>query len=100
MIQMVMRWPFDAIRWPSGEPFGVTLELIGAHVGSHLDSEGYLRGPKDATLAHIWRYFGISFATLDRFVCHTLIVWYFMGDMHSFSMYYVIIVLFCYFGVS
>ena len=31
---------------------------------------------------------------------HTLIVWYFMGDMHSFSMYYVIIVLLRYFGVS
>ena len=81
-------------------PLGVTLELIGAHAGSHFVSLGYLRGPKDATLAHIWRYFGISFATLDRFVRHTLIVLYFMGDMHSFSMYYVIIVLLRYFGVS
>ena len=45
----------------------------------------------------MWRYFGISFAILDRFVCHTLIVWYFMGDKHSFSMYYVIVVLSRYF---
>ena len=74
-------------------PLGVTLELIGVHVGSHLDSSGYLSCPKDATLAHIWRYFGISFAILARFVCHMLIVLYFMGDMHSFSMCYVLIVL-------
>ena len=52
----------------------------------------------DATLAHIWCYFGISLAILDRSVCHTLVVWYFMGDMHSFSMYYVIIVLLRYFS--
>ena len=37
LIQMVIGWPFDTIRWLSGQPFGVTLELIGAHVGSHLD---------------------------------------------------------------
>ena len=98
-----MKWPFDTIRWPFGEAIGATWGHIGAPLGScwvTFGLFGYLRGPKDATLAHIWCYFGISFAILDRFVCHTLIVWYFMGDMHSFSMYYVIIVLLRYFGVS
>ena len=100
MIQMVMRWSLDAIRWPFGEAMGATWGHIGAHwvsCWSHFVSLRYLRDPKDATLAHIWRYFGISFAILDRFVCHTLIVLYFMGDMHSFSTYYVIIVLLRYF---
>ena len=59
---MVMRWSFDVIRWR----FGV------AYLGSHWRSLALtlahiltLRDPKDAkdaTLAHIWLYFGISFA--------------------------------------
>jgi len=60
-----------------------------------LDHIGILRGPQDATLSHILRSFGVSFVILDRFVCQTVIVWYYMGDMHVFSVYYVIIVLTC-----
>ena len=109
----VLGWPLVSL--------GVTLEVIGAHVGSHFDYLGSHWRSSGLMLAHIltlrgilgvprtprtllWLTFGailaISFAILDRFVCHTLVVWYFMGDMHSFSMYYVIIVLLHYVGVS
>ena len=97
MIQMIIRWGFDAIRCHFGEAIGVTWGDIGAHwvsCWSHFVSFWYLSCPKDVTFAHIWRYFRTSLAIMDRFVCHALAVWYFIGDMHSFSVYYVIIVLF------
>ena len=66
----------DLLGRPS-VPLGVTLELIGAHVGSHLDSLGYLRAPRTP----LWLTFGAILAypllswidlCVTRLLCCTL----------------------------
>ena len=82
----VLGWPLVSL--------GVTLEVIGANVGTHFD---YL-GSHWIMLAHILTLRGIlgvprTPRTLFWLTFGSILTYPLLGEMYSFSMYYVIIVL-------
>ena len=77
---------------------GVTLEVIGAHVGSHFDYLGSHWRSLGLMLAHILTLRGIlgvprTPRTLLWLTFGSILTYPLLGEMYSFSMYYVIIVL-------
>ena len=64
--QMVMRWPFDTIRWPAGEAIGATWGHIGAHWGSCWVTFGLL-GVSQGSQG---RYFGSHLALFWHILCY------------------------------
>ena len=86
----VLGWPLVSL--------GVTLEVIGAHVGSHFDYLGSHWRSLGLMLAHILTLRGIlgvprTPRTLLWLTFGYILTYPLLGEMYSFSMYYVIIVL-------
>ena len=86
----VLGWPLVSL--------GVTLEVIGSHVGSHFDYLGSRWRSLGLMLAHILTLRGIlgvprTPRTLLWLTFGSILTYPLLGEMYSFSMYYVIIVL-------